>query len=79
MGSVTTTRPVPSVMASVYFNFRHFSSESGQPNFHFGPGCTILIAENIANPDNLGMTLRTADASRSICRPAKSDRRESVS
>ena len=62
MGSVTTTRPVPSVIASVYFNFRHFLSESGQPNFHFSPGCTILIAENIVNPDNLGMTLRTADA-----------------
>jgi TrmH family RNA methyltransferase len=62
MGSVTTTRPVPSVMASVYFNFQHFLSESGKPNFHFGPGCTMLIAENITNPDNLGMTLRTADA-----------------
>ena len=62
MGSVTTTRPVPSVMASVYFNFRHFLSETGKPNFHFSPRCTILIAENIANPDNLGMTLRTADA-----------------
>ena len=62
MGSITTTRPVPSVIASVYFNFRHFLSESGKPNFHFSPGCTILIAEDIANPDNLGMTLRTADA-----------------
>ena len=62
MGSITTTRPVPSVIASVYFNFRHFSSESGKSNFHFSPGCTMLIAENIANPDNLGMTLRTADA-----------------
>ena len=62
MGSVTTTRPVPSVIASVHFNFRHFLSESGQPNFHFSPRCTLLIAENIANPDNLGMTLRTADA-----------------
>ena len=62
MGSITTTRPVPSVIASVYFNFRHFLSESGESNFHFSPGCTMLIAENIANPDNLGMTLRTADA-----------------
>ena len=62
MGSGTTTRPVPAIIASVYFNLRHFLSESGQPNFHFSPGCTILIAENIANPDNLGMTLRTADA-----------------
>ena len=62
MGSVTTTRPVPSIIASVHFNFRHFLSESGTPNFQFSPRCTLLIAENIANPDNLGMTLRTADA-----------------
>ena len=62
MGSITTTRPVPSIITSVYFNFRHFLSESGEFNFHFSPECTILIAENIANPDNLGMTLRTADA-----------------
>ncbi|MDE0683484.1 MAG: RNA methyltransferase [Candidatus Poribacteria bacterium] len=62
MGSLTTTRPVPPVIASVYFNFRDFLSESDKSNFHFSPGCTMLIAENIANPDNLGMTLRTADA-----------------
>ena len=62
MGSVTTTRPVPSVMASVHFKFKAFLSDSGGPNFHFSPQCTLLIAENIANPDNLGMTLRTADA-----------------
>ena len=62
MGSVTTTRPVPSVMASVHFKVRPFLSDSGKPNFHFSPQCTMLIAENIANPDNLGMTLRTADA-----------------
>ena len=62
MGSVTTTRPVPSVIASVHFNFRHFSSASGKPNFRFSPECIMLIAENVANPDNLGMTLRTADA-----------------
>lgn len=62
MGSITTTRPIPSVMASVHFKFQQFLSASGDPNFHFSPGCTMLIAENIANPDNLGMTLRTADA-----------------
>ena len=62
MGSITTTRPVPSVMASVHFKFQQFLSASGEPNFHFSRGCTMLIAENIANPDNLGMTLRTADA-----------------
>ncbi len=62
MGSVTTTRPVPSVVASVHFKFKHFLPDAGEPNFHFSPQCTMLIAENIANPDNLGMTLRTADA-----------------
>lgn len=62
MGSVTTTRPVPSIMAAVHFNFQHFLSDASEPNFHFSPECTMLIAENIANPDNLGMTLRTADA-----------------
>ena len=62
MGSVTTTRPMPSIIAAVYFNFQHFLSESGKPNFHFSRRCTLLIAENVANPDNLGMTLRTADA-----------------
>ena len=62
MGSVTTTRPVPSIVASVHFNYRPFLAESGQLNFHFSEDCTLLIAENISNPDNLGMTLRTADA-----------------
>ena len=62
MGSVTTTRPVPPAVASVHFKFKHFLSDAGEPDFHFSPHCTLLIAENIANPDNLGMTLRTADA-----------------
>lgn len=62
MGSVTTTRPVPSVVASVHLNYRYFLLESGELNFHWSPDCTVLIAENIGNPDNLGMTLRTADA-----------------
>ena len=62
MGSVTTIRPVPSIVASVHLNYPPFLSESGQLNFHFSQDCTLLIAENIANPDNLGMTLRTADA-----------------
>ena len=62
MGSVTTTRPVPPIVASVHLNYRRFLTESNELNFHFSPSCTLLIAENIANPDNLGMTLRTADA-----------------
>ena len=62
MGSITTTRPVPPIVASVHFNYRRFLMGSNQLNFHFSPSCTLLIAENIGNPDNLGMTLRTADA-----------------
>lgn len=62
MGSVTTTRPVPPIVASVHLNYRRFLTESNELNCHFSPSCTLLIAENIANPDNLGMTLRTADA-----------------
>ena len=62
MGSITTTRPVPSIIASVHLSYPTFLSASGRLNFHFTPNCILLIAENIGNPDNLGMTLRTADA-----------------
>ena len=62
MGSITTTRPVPSILASVHLSYPNFLSASGSLNFHFSPRCILLIAENIGNPDNLGMTLRTADA-----------------
>ena len=62
MGSITTTRPVPSIMASVHLSYPNLLSASGHLNFHFGPRCMLLIAEGIANPDNLGMILRTADA-----------------
>ena len=62
MGSITTTRPVPSILASVHLSYPTFLSASGTLNFHFSPSCVLLIAENIGNPDNLGMTLRTADA-----------------
>ena len=62
MGSVTTTRPVPAIVASVHLSYPDFLSASGTLNFHFGPRCVLLIAEDIGNPDNLGMTLRTADA-----------------
>ena len=62
MGSITTTRPVPSIIASVHLSYPNFLSASGSLNFHCSPRCVLLIAENIGNPDNLGMTLRTADA-----------------
>ena len=62
MGSITMTRPVPSVIASVHLSYPNFLTESGRLNFHFSPRCILLIVENVGNPDNLGMTLRTADA-----------------
>lgn len=62
MGSVTTTRPIPPIAASVHLSYPNFLSASGSLNFHFSRKCFLLIAENIGNPDNLGMTLRTADA-----------------
>ena len=62
MGSITTTRPVPSIIASVHLNYPNFLSAAGHLNFNFGQRCILLIAEDIGNPDNLGMTLRTADA-----------------
>lgn len=62
MGSISTTRPIPKILASVDFNYTPFLLESGELNFQFSSNCTLLITENIENPDNLGMTLRTADA-----------------
>ncbi len=62
MGSVTTTRPIPPIAASVHLSYPNFLSEDSSLNFHFNSRCVLLITENIGNPDNLGMTLRTADA-----------------
>ena len=62
MGSITTTRPIPSIIASIHFNYPHFQTGSGQLNFHHNKDCILLIVENVSNPDNLGMLLRTADA-----------------
>jgi TrmH family RNA methyltransferase len=56
MAKLTTTRPVPHVIAVVEAGLRALS------DFYLGPQSVLLIAENISNPDNLGMTLRTADA-----------------
>ncbi len=62
MGSLTTTRPIPTIIASVHLNYPTFLDKSGLMNFHFSQDCILLIIENVQNPDNLGMTLRTADA-----------------
>jgi TrmH family RNA methyltransferase len=56
MGTLTTTRPVPSVIAAVQMNYRDAE------DFHVTSETVLLITDNVANPDNLGMVLRTADA-----------------
>ncbi len=54
LAKVTSSRPVPEVCAIVGIAY---------PEATVNPECRlILIAENINNPDNLGMILRTADA-----------------
>ena len=62
MGSITTTRPVPPLLASIHYNYAPFLLDTEELNFQYTQNCTILIAENIENPDNLGMVIRTADA-----------------
>ena len=56
MGILTTTRPAPSVIAAVQMNYRDTD------DFHLTSETVLLIADSVANPDNLGMVLRTADA-----------------
>lgn len=63
MGSVTTTRPVPTIITTIHLNYPNFLTESGELNFHYNKTCNLLITENVSNPDNLGMIFRTADAS----------------
>lgn len=62
MGSITTTRPVPPLLASIHYNYAPFMLDTEELNFQYSPNCMLLIAENIENPNNLGMTIRTADA-----------------
>jgi tRNA G18 (ribose-2'-O)-methylase SpoU len=55
MGRLTTTRPVPPVLAAVFFACRGVARVTAV-------GSSLLLAERVSNPDNLGMILRTADA-----------------
>jgi TrmH family RNA methyltransferase len=56
MGTLTPTRPLPAVMAAVRLRL-HDATE-----LETSPEAVLLVAENLQNPDNLGMVLRTADA-----------------
>lgn len=62
MGSITTTRPSPTIVASIHYKYSHLLIDIQGLNFQYSPKCILLIAENIENPDNLGMIIRTADA-----------------
>jgi RNA methyltransferase, TrmH family len=56
LGTLTPTRPLPSVLAAVHLRLREAAS------LHAGPAAALLVAESLQNPDNLGLALRTADA-----------------
>ena len=56
MGTVTATRPLPWVVAAVHVDVRDAAQ------LHCSPSAVLLIADCVANPANLGMVLRTADA-----------------
>src|SRR5262249_12220267 len=55
MGTLTPTRPLPEGLAVVQLRLRDTSQGSIRASL-------VLVAENLQNPDNLGMVLRTADA-----------------
>ncbi len=56
MGTVTATRPLPWVVAAVHVDVRDAAQ------LHCSPRAVLLVADCVANPANLGMILRTADA-----------------
>lgn len=56
MGTVTATRPLPWVVAAVHVDVRDAT------HLYCSPSAVLLIADRVANPANLGMILRTADA-----------------
>lgn len=56
MGTLTSTRPLPSVIAIVHAGLRRATE------LWTSPDASVLVTENLQNPNNLGMVLRTADA-----------------
>lgn len=56
MGTLTPTRPLPLVIAAVGLRL------DPAPMRGWDSEAVLLVAENLQNPDNLGMVLRTADA-----------------
>lgn len=56
MGLITPTRPLPAIVTAIWGRVRDVAA------YRPGKQAMILVAEQINNPENLGMTLRTADA-----------------
>jgi TrmH family RNA methyltransferase len=56
LGTLTPTRPLPAVLATVHLRIRDASELAPDR------ASVVLVAEDLQNPDNLGMVLRTADA-----------------
>ena len=57
LSAITSTRPLPSVVAMISHDFFDIG------DINFNNNRTFLVIDSVANPDNLGMILRTADAS----------------
>lgn len=55
MGTITATRPLPAAIAAIHFALRDVDM------LRTTPGSALLVAEDLQNPDNLGMVIRTAD------------------
>jgi TrmH family RNA methyltransferase len=56
LGKLTTTRPVPEVVCALRIRLRDTTEMAVSAE------SALLMVENVTNPDNLGMILRTADA-----------------
>jgi len=55
MGTITSTRPLPAVIAAIHFALRDVET------LRTTSTSALLVAEDLQNPDNLGMVVRTAD------------------
>jgi TrmH family RNA methyltransferase len=56
LSSITSTRPLPSALAIITNKMFYVEHLTDSKNM------ALLITDNVSNPDNLGMILRTADA-----------------
>lgn len=57
MSSITDTKPLPNILASVDISIK------SEKDLVIPKEATLMILDGVKNPDNIGMILRTADAS----------------